>query len=88
MSTTSADIFNLVAAGSIGVVSVFLAIALFYLILVLRDISETTKVIRRTAASLDEMLIQPLAFVAGLIGHVGTFLSMFEGLTGSKRRRK
>lgn len=88
MITTSADILNIALAAGFSFIAIFLCIALYFLIFILRDTAETMRVVRRTAESIDEMLIQPLAFVAGLIGHVGTFLNMFGGVMSGMKKGK
>ncbi len=59
MWETSADVLNMSLAIGVGVVSFLLVFAVFYLIMILRDMSYTTHHIRETAETLETYVKTP-----------------------------
>ena len=90
MFETTGDILNLVLAVSLGAVALFLCITLYYLIFVLRDISGTTKVLRKTAKQVDELLVQPTRIITFLFSKIRDVAAIVENriARNSKKSRK
>ena len=88
MFETTGDILNLVLAVGIGAVVIFLCIALFYAIFVLRDISSTTKVLRKTANKVDHILVQPVKLANFLFSKVKDIAEIVEKNIAKKSRNK
>ena len=78
MFETSGDILNVVLAISIGFVALFLSIALFQAIFVLRDVNELTRVLKKTAKKTNDILIQPTKFLAFLFSKAKTIANIVE----------
>ena len=66
MFETSKDILNIVLAIGFGLIAIFISITLFYAIFVLRDLSETTKAMKKVAYKANDLLIQPTKMLAFL----------------------
>jgi hypothetical protein len=66
MFETSKDILNISLAIGFGMIAIFISITLFYAIFVLRDLSETTKAMKKIAGKANELLIQPTKMLAFL----------------------
>lgn len=88
MFETSTDILNVVLAISIGLVAVFLSIALFYAIFVLRDISETTKAMKKVAQKANQVIIQPAKLITFLFSKARTIADLVEKHVEKKARKK
>ena len=87
MFETSTDILNVVLAVSIGLVALFLSIALFYLIFVLRDVNELTKILKKTAKKANDVLVQPAKLLGFLFSKARTIAELVEKQV-EKRTRK
>lgn len=90
MFETTGDILNIVLAIGIGAVALFLCIMLYYLIFVLRDISGTTKVLRKTAKQVDDILIKPAKMMTFLFSKIRDISDIVESriTKSSKKSRK
>ncbi|MFH0776068.1 MAG: hypothetical protein V1936_00445 [Patescibacteria group bacterium] len=88
MFATSADILNVVLAVSIGLVALFLSIALFYAIFVLRDLSETTRALKKVASKANDILIQPAKLLAFLFTKAKTISELVEKHVAKRSSRK
>ena len=78
MWRTSADVLNMVLSISTGAVSLFLVFALFYLVLVLRDVSFTSHRVRDWSKQVDEYIRVPMKIVAEVYKHVMDVLEWGE----------
>ncbi len=88
MFETSADILNIALAIGFSLIAIFLSIALFYAIFVLRDLGETTKALKHTANQVDSLLVQPTKILSFLFDKVRDVASLVEGQLATKRRKK
>jgi len=88
MFETSADILNITLAIGFSLIAIFLSIALFYAIFVLRDLGETTKALKHTANQVDSLLVQPTKILSFLFDKVRDVASLVEGQLATKRRKK
>ncbi|MFH0834269.1 MAG: hypothetical protein V2A63_02685 [Patescibacteria group bacterium] len=88
MFATSSDILNVVLAVSIGLVALFLSIALFYAIFVLRDISETTKAMKKVAQKANDVIVQPAKLIAFLFSKARTIAEIVEKQVEKRNRKK
>lgn len=88
MFETSADILNIALAVSIGLVAVFLSIALFYAIFVLRDIGETTKAMKKVAKQANNVLVQPAKLITFLFSKARVIAEIVEKQVEKKARNK
>ncbi len=88
MFETSADILNIALAIGFSLIAVFLSVALFYAIFVLRDLGETTKALKHTANQVDNLLVQPTKILSFLFDKVRDVASLVEGHVATKRRKK
>lgn len=87
MFETSKDILNIVLAVGFGLIAVFLSIALFYAIFVLRDIGETTKAMRKLAKQANNMIIQPAKFMTFLFGKARVIADLVEKSVSKKIKK-
>lgn len=87
MIETSADILNIVLAVGFGVLTTLLAVVLFQLIFILRDLGEASRLLRRTAEAVQEMILQPLQLVKTVLQTALEFASML-GLGGGEPEPK
>lgn len=78
MFETSQDVLNLSLAVGFGLIALFLSVALFYAIFVLRDISETTKAMKKVAKQANNMIIQPAKFMTFLFSKARTITDILE----------
>lgn len=88
MFETSKDILNIVLAVGFGLIAVFLSITLFYAIFVLRDLSETTKAMKKVAKQANSMIIQPAKFLTFLFSKARTIAEIVEKNVAKKTRKK
>jgi len=88
MFETSKDILNFSLAIGFGMIALFVSIALFYAIFVLRDISETTKAMKRVAKQANNVLIQPTKMLAFLFAKAKTISEIVEKNIAKKSRKK
>ncbi|MCF7836220.1 hypothetical protein K9N08_03065 [Candidatus Gracilibacteria bacterium] len=88
MFETSKDILNFSLAVGFGMIAIFLSIALFYAIFVLRDIGETTKAMKRVAKQANNILIQPTKMLAFLFSKAKTISEIVEKNIAKKNRKK
>jgi hypothetical protein len=88
MFETSKDILNFSLAIGFGVIALFLSIALFYAIFVLRDIGETTQAMKRVAKQANNILIQPTKMLAFLFSKAKTISEIVEKNIAKKSRKK
>lgn len=87
MIETSADILNIVLSIGFGVLATLLAVVLVQCIFILRDLGEASRLLRRTAEMIQEMVVQPLQLVKTVLQTVLEFASMF-GLFGGEPEPK
>ncbi len=88
MFETSKDILNIVLAVGFGLIAVFLSIALFYAIFVLRDLGETTKAMKKVAKQANSMIIQPAKFMSFLFSKAKTIAEIVEKNVVKKAQKK
>ncbi len=88
MFETSKDILNIVLAVGFGLIAVFLSVTLFYAIFVLRDLSETTKAMKKVAKQANNMIIQPAKFLTFLFEKARTITEIVEKNVAKKARKK
>ncbi len=88
MFATSSDILNVVLAASIGLVALFLSIALFYAIFILRDLGELTQTLKKTARRANDVLIQPTKFLTFLFSKARVITELVEKQIEKKMRAK
>ncbi len=88
MFETSKDILNIVLAVGFGLIAIFLSVTLFYAIFVLRDLSETTKAMKKVARQANNMIIQPTKFISFLFDKAKTITEIVEKNVAKKTRRK
>jgi hypothetical protein len=88
MFETSKDILNFSLAIGFGMIALFISIALFYAIFVLRDLGETTKAMKRVAKQANNILIQPTKMLAFLFSKAKTISEIVEKNIAKKSRKK
>lgn len=88
MFETTKDILNIVLAAGFGLIALFLSIALFYAIFILRDLSETTKALKSTAKQINTLIVQPTKIAAMLYGKIKKIADMVEKQVAKKARKK
>ncbi len=66
MFETSSDILYISIAISVFMVSVFLSVALLYLILVLRDVVKITDKTKSIAEQVEEYVMKPMVVIHGI----------------------
>lgn len=88
MFETSSDILNVVLAISIGLVAIFLSIALFYAIFVLRDIGETTKAMKKVAQKANQVIVQPAKLLTFLFSKARFIAELVEKQVEKKAKGK
>ncbi len=88
MFETSGDVLNLVLAVSIGLVAIFLSITLFYGIFVLRDLGETTKLMKKVAKQANQVLVQPTKMLAFLFSKAKVIAEIVEKQVEKKSRSR
>ena len=74
MITTSLDILYIVLAAVILLVGILLAIAILYLIFILRDASKATYFIKDTAEKVNEFVYKPLMIAHSVIDKIAPIL--------------
>ena len=84
MWSTSADILNMSLAIGIGAVCFLLLFALFYLIVILRDISYTSRHIRDTAHTIHDYVKTPVRVVMDIYKGVSDVMG-WVGKKGGKK---
>jgi hypothetical protein len=88
MFQTSQDLLNLAFAVGFSLIAVFLSIALYYTIFVLRDLSETTKAIKHTAKEIDNLVIQPARMFSFVLDKVRDVAGLVENHLATKKRKR
>jgi len=88
MFATSQDILNLALAIGFSLIAIFLSIALFYAIFVLRDLSEATSAIRQAAKKVNNVIVQPLKVFKSIFEHSKDIAAFVEKYTGKKNCKK
>lgn len=74
MFNTSLDVLYIVLAAIILLVGILLAIALIYLIFVLRDVSKTSHSIRDTVKKVNDFVYRPLVMANAVMDKVAPIL--------------
>ena len=74
MITTSLDILYVVLAAVILLVGILLAVAILYLIFILRDASKATYFIKDTAEKVNEFVYKPLMMAHSIVDKLGPIL--------------
>jgi magnesium-transporting ATPase (P-type) len=87
MFETSKDILNIALAVGFGLIALFLSIALFYAIFVLRDLSETTKALKVTAKHVNQVIVQPAKIATMLFSKIKHVAELVEKHATKKSRR-
>jgi hypothetical protein len=85
MWATSADVLNMVLAISVGVVSFVLVFVLFYLVLVLRDLSFTTQSVRRITDDVQKYIQTPVKIAMDVYKGIANTLEWVEKKTKKKK---
>jgi hypothetical protein len=88
MFETSKDILNFSLAVGFGLIAIFLSIAIFYAIFVLRDIGETTKAMKKVAKQANNMIVQPAKLMTFLFSKARTIADIVEKNVAKKTRKK
>jgi hypothetical protein len=83
MWETSVDVLNMVLAISVGAVSFVLIFVLFYLVIVLRDVSFTSHRIKRWSEAVDEYIRVPMKIAGEVYKQVMDVMD-----TGGKKKKK
>lgn len=78
MITTSLDILYVVLAAVILLVGILLAIAILYLIFILRDASKATYFIKDTAEKVNEFVYKPLMMAHSIMDKIGPILEQIK----------
>jgi len=78
MWETSADILNMSLAIGVGAVCFLLLFAIFYLILILRDFSYTSKHVRDTAKAVNDYVKTPVRIAMEVYKGVKDVMGWFE----------
>ena len=78
MINSSLDILFLVLAAIILLVGVLLAIAIVYLIMILRDASKATYFIRDTAKQINDFVYKPIVLVNSILEKLGPVIEMLK----------
>ena len=87
MFETSKDILNISLAVGFGLIALFLSIALFQAIFVLRDVNELTRVLKKTAKKANDVLIQPTKFLTFLFSKARTIVEIVEKQVEKKTKK-
>jgi predicted permease len=88
MFATSQDILNLALAIGFSLIALFLSIALFYAIFVLRDLSQATTAIRSAASKVNNVIVQPLKVLKSIFEHSKDIAAFVEKYAGKKNCKK
>jgi len=88
MFETSQDVLNIVLAVGFGLIAIFLSVTLFYAIFVLRDLSETTKAMKKVAKQANNMIIQPAKFLTFVFDKAKIIAELVEKNVAKKVKRK
>lgn len=78
MITTSVDILYVVLATVILLVGILIAIAILYLIFILRDASKATYYIKDTAQKLNDFVYKPLLIAHSVMDKIGPILESLK----------
>lgn len=78
MITTSLDILYVVLAAVILLVGILLAVAILYLIFILRDASKATYFIKDTAEKVNEFVYKPLMMAHSIMDKLGPILESIK----------
>ena len=78
MFNSSLDILFIVLAAIILLVGVLLAIAVVYLIFILRDASKATYFIRDTAKQINEVVYKPIMMVSSILDKLAPLLETLK----------
>ena len=85
MFATSQDILNLSLAIGFGLIALFLCIALFYAIFVLRDLSETTRMVKQAAKKVNVAIVQPMKILKSVFSHTKDIAAFVEKYVNKKK---
>ncbi|GEM_PF-6714009 len=86
MWETSADVLNMSLAIGVGAVSVVLVFLIFYLILVVRDLSYASKHIRDTAKQIHDYVQTPVKIAMEVYKGIRDVMGWVEG-SGKKKKK-
>jgi len=78
MINSSLDILFLVLAAIILLVGILIAIAIVYLIMILRDASKASYFIRDTAKQINDFVYKPIVLVNSLLEKLGPLLELVK----------
>jgi len=88
MFETTSDILNLSLAVGFALIVFFLCITLYHAIFVLRDISQTTNIIRKTAKRIDSAVVQPAKMMSFLFSKARDIAEIIESQVEKRGRKK
>lgn len=87
MFETSKDILNISLAVGFGFIALFFSIALFYVIFVLRDLSQTTNALRQAAKKVNVAIVQPLKLAKSAMKHSKEIIAFVDKYVGKKSKK-
>lgn len=79
MWETSADVLNMSLAIGVGAVCFVLVFALFYLVLILRDVSYTSKHVRDTAEQIETYVKTPVRVAMDIYRGISSVMGWMNG---------
>jgi len=79
MWETSADVLNMSLAIGVGAVCFVLVFALFYLVLILRDVSYTSKHVRDTAEQIETYVKTPVRVAMDIYKGISSVMGWMNG---------
>ncbi len=88
MFATSGDVLNMSLALGVILVAIFLCFALFYLILVLRDTSRTTRRVEELVGRVHATIVEPLKAVDFIFEKIRPYIEMTVEKVAAKAKRK
>lgn len=78
----------IVLAIATALLTIFLCVALIYLILILRDVNKVTDKVQTTVDRINAFVVKPLTVASAIVDHVRPLIeSALEKRTAKKRRR-
>ena len=79
MWETSADVLNMILAIGVGAVCFILVFVLFYLVLILRDVSYTSKHVRDTAEQIHTYVQTPVRVAMDIYKGISSVMGWMNG---------
>lgn len=84
MPTITQENLYLILGVSVGFLTIFICVALIYLILVLRDASKILDKTRDTVEKINMIVVKPVKLVATIVEHVRPMV--YKALEGVRKR--